>query len=57
MSIIDHFFVETPDGKYMWTKKNVLSLICFFALGQIPKIKYAIWWQANILRRLREVDG
>ena len=31
--------METPDGNYWRTKKNILSLVCFFALDQITKIK------------------
>ena len=38
MYIIDRFTVETPHGKSPWTKGNVLSLIRFFSLDQIPKI-------------------
>ena len=30
--------------------RNVLSLIRFAPLDQIPKIKYAIWLRVNILR-------
>ena len=41
--IIDRFSSETPHGKSRWTEINVLSLIRFAALGQIPRIKYAIW--------------
>ena len=39
MYIIDCFNVETPNCKLPWTKHNILSLICFVTLDQIPKIK------------------
>ena len=39
MYVIDCFTAETPHGKSMWTKLNVLSLICFVPLYQNPKIK------------------
>ena len=39
---IGQFTMETPHGTALWTKQNVLSIICFFPLDQIPKIKYAI---------------
>ena len=38
ISIIDRFVVETPHGKYQWTKKKN-SLFRFFALDKIAKIK------------------
>ena len=50
MYFIDIFIAENPRGKYPWIKQNVLSLILFVPLGQIPKIKYAIWLRVNILR-------
>ena len=57
MYFIDIFIAETPRGKYPWIKQNVLSLILFVPLGQIPKIKYAIWLRVNILRCLRGGSG
>ena len=39
MYIIYCFSVDNPDGKSPWTKQNVLYIIQFFALDQIPKIK------------------
>ena len=39
MCIIDRFFEEAPPGKSLWTKENVLSLVRFFSLDKIPKIK------------------
>ena len=39
MCIIDRFFVEAPPGKSPWTKNNVLSLVRFFSLDEIPNIK------------------
>ena len=39
MCIIDRFFKEAPPGNYPWTKKNVLSLVHFFLLDEIPKMK------------------
>ena len=38
MSIIDHFTTETPHRKSPLKKQNVLSLIRFVSLGQIPNI-------------------
>ena len=38
-------------------KRNVLYLISFFTLDQIPKIKNAIWLQVNILRWLKGGGG
>ena len=39
ISIIDIFSAKNNHGKYLWTKKNVLSLIRFIYLDQIHKIK------------------
>ena len=39
VSIIDRFNAETPDGKSLWMKQNVLSIIRFVSLVQLPKIK------------------
>ena len=39
MCIIDHFFREAPPGESPWTKENVMSLVRFFSLDEIPKIK------------------
>ena len=39
---IHRFTVETSHGKSPWTKQDILSLIRFSPLDQIPKIKYAI---------------
>ena len=39
MSTIDPFSMETPQGKSTWTKQNILSLVHFFFLDQIPNIK------------------
>ena len=39
MCTIDRFFEEDPPGKSPWTQKNVLSLVRFFSLDEIPKIK------------------
>ena len=39
MCIIDCFFKEAPPGKSPWIKKNVMSLVSFFSLDKIPKIK------------------
>ena len=39
MYVIDCFTTETPHGKSPWTKRNILSLIRFVTLDQIPKIK------------------
>ena len=50
MYVIDRFTAEAPRGKSPWTKQNVLSLIRFDSLDQIPKIKYDIWLRVNILR-------
>ena len=38
MCIIDHFVEETHPGKSPWTKENVLPLIRFLSLDQIPNI-------------------
>ena len=38
MDAIDNFVADTPYGKYLW-KKQFLSLVIFFALDQIPRIK------------------
>ena len=37
--IIDSFFKEDHPGKSPWTKTNVLSLVRFFSLDKITKIK------------------
>ena len=47
---IDRFTVETPHGKSLWGEKNCLSFVFF--LDQIPKVKYAILLQVNILSLL-----
>ena len=39
MYVIDRFTADTPHGKSQWTKKNVLYLIRFVPLEQIPKTK------------------
>ena len=39
MCIIDRFVEEAPTCKSPWTKKHVLSLVRFFSLDEIPKIK------------------
>ena len=39
MCIIESFVEEALPGKYPWTKENVLSLVHFFPLEKIPKIK------------------
>ena len=39
MCIIDRFFKEAPPVKSPWKKENDLSLIRFFSLDEIPKIK------------------
>ena len=39
MCIIDRFFRGAPTGKSPWTKENVMSLVRFFSLDKIPKIK------------------
>ena len=39
MCIIDRFFREAPPGKSPWKQKNVMSLVRFFSLDKIPKIK------------------
>ena len=39
MCIIDRFFREAPPGESPWTKENVMSLVCFFSLEEILKIK------------------
>ena len=39
MCIIDRFFEEAPPGKSPWKKQNFSSLIRFFSLDEIPKIK------------------
>ena len=39
MYIIDRFTAEITHGKSPWKKWNVLPLICFVPLDQIPKIK------------------
>ena len=39
MRIIDRFFKEAPPGKSPWTKEFFLSLVPFFSLVKIPKIK------------------
>ena len=39
MYVIYRFTTKTPHGKSPWTKRNVLSLIRFVPLDQIPKIK------------------
>ena len=38
MCIIDRFFREAPPGESPWTKENVMSLVHFFYLDEIPKI-------------------
>ena len=38
-SVIDCFIVDTTGGNYPWKKGNILSLINFCVLDQIPKIK------------------
>ena len=38
MCIIDPFVEQTPTGKSTLTKEDVLSIIRFFSLDQIPKI-------------------
>ena len=42
MYVIDPFTAETPHGKFPWKNWNVLFLISFVPLDQIPKIK--IWY-------------
>ena len=39
MYVIDHFNAKTPHGKSPRKKRNVLSLIRFVPLEQIPRIK------------------
>ena len=39
MCIIDLFFREAPPGECPWTKENVMSLVHFFFLDKIPKVK------------------
>ena len=39
MSVIDRFVADTYGGMSLLTKQNVLSLVCFILLDQIPKIK------------------
>ena len=39
MYVIDRLTMETPHGKSPWTKQMFLSLVGFFFLDQIPKIK------------------
>ena len=39
IGIIDSFFREAPPGESPWTKKNDMSLVHFFSLDEIPKIK------------------
>ena len=39
MCIIDSFFREAPPGESPRTKENVMSLVRFFSLDKIPKIK------------------
>ena len=39
MCIIDRFFREAPPGESPLTKENVMSLVRFFSLDKIPKIK------------------
>ena len=39
MCIIDLFFKEAPPGKSPWKKEMFLSLVSFFYLDEIPKIK------------------
>ena len=39
MYVIDLFTAETPHGKSLWTKQNVLYIIHFFPFFQIPKIQ------------------
>ena len=39
MSIIDCFAAETPHVKSPWMKENVISLIWFVSLDQIPNMK------------------
>ena len=39
MSIIDISTSDTPYSKYLWMKKNIFSVIHYFYLDQIPKIK------------------
>ena len=39
MCIIDRFFREAPPGESPWTKENFMSLVHFFSLEEIPKIK------------------
>ena len=39
MCILDRFVEETPPGKSIWTKEDVLSFIHFFTLDQISNSK------------------
>ena len=39
MCIIDRFFREAPPGESPWAKENFMSLVRFFSLDKIPKIK------------------
>ena len=39
MYVIDRFTANTPHGKSLQTKQNILSLIHFVPLDQIPKMK------------------
>ena len=39
MCIINCFFREDPPGESPWTKENVMSLVRFSSLDEIPKIK------------------
>ena len=39
MCIIDRFFREAPPGESPWTKEKFMSLVRFFSLDEIPKIK------------------
>ena len=39
ISVIGRFFADNTDGKSMWIKQNVFSIIIIFVLDQITEIK------------------